>query len=258
MVYNIYVIINYKEVNKMEYKIKINEFEGPFDLLLHLIKEANIDIYEIKLEKITKQYLDYIQAMEKLNLSIASEYLVMAAELIELKSKSLLPKEEKLETDEYEEDPRANLIRRLIEYKRYKEVTKELKILETERKDIHTKLPASLIEYSDQKVIKNNGEITVDDLWQAFLKFIERKNLEKPLITTVTTKEISLIERTKAIRQILKTKKRVTLVELFTEWTRPFIVTTFLSILEMTKMGELIIKQDYHCEDIYLEKRGCE
>ena len=110
----------------MRYEVKINEFEGPLDLLLHLIKQSNIDIYEISLEEITNQYLDYIKQMEKLNLDIASEYLVMASELLEYKSRSLLPKKE-IEDDEYEEDPKEELIKRLVDYKKYKEVTETCK-----------------------------------------------------------------------------------------------------------------------------------
>ena len=103
----------------MEYKVMINEFEGPLDLLLHLIKENNIDIYDIKIEEITKQYLDYIKKMKELNLSIASEYLVMASELLEMKSKMLLPKREEETLDDFEEDPRELLIERLLAYKQY-------------------------------------------------------------------------------------------------------------------------------------------
>ena len=101
----------------MEYKVILNDFEGPLDLLLHLIKQSNISIYDISIDQITKQYMDYINKMEELNLTVASEYLIMAAELIEIKSSSLLPKQETHE-DEYEEDRREKLISRLIEYER--------------------------------------------------------------------------------------------------------------------------------------------
>ena len=113
----------------MEYRVTINDFEGPMDLLLHLVKENNIDIVELNVESITEQYLNYIKEAEELNLDIASEYLTLAAELIEIKSISLLPKKVVLE-DEYEEDPREKLIQRLIEYQKYKEVTETFKVLE--------------------------------------------------------------------------------------------------------------------------------
>ena len=131
----------------MEYKVILNDFEGPLDLLLHLIKQSNISIYDISIDQITKQYMDYINKMEELNLTVASEYLIMAAELIEIKSSSLLPKQETHE-DEYEEDRREKLISRLIEYEQYKNITKSLKDLETSRKDIYTKLPSELTEFN--------------------------------------------------------------------------------------------------------------
>ena len=103
----------------MDYKFVINDFEGPLDLLLHLVKTSEMDIYDISVEKITEQYLEFIRRMEEMNLTVASEYLVMAAELIELKSRLLLPNSKNDEDDEYEEDPRENLINRLVEYKKY-------------------------------------------------------------------------------------------------------------------------------------------
>jgi segregation and condensation protein A len=240
----------------MEYKVKINEFEGPIDLLLHLIKEANIDIYDIKLEEVTKSYLDYIKAMEKLNLSIASEYLVMAAELIELKSKSLLPRKHDEESDDYEEDPREILIKKLIDYKQYKEITNVFKELEHNRQFIFTKLPTNLSDYSDYKAIKNTGELSVDDLVQAFHNFLKKKELEKPLHTTITKKELSVNERTRDIRNILKKNKKMEFEELFDTFTKEYIVVTFLSILELAKQEEIIITQDNHFDKIYLELKG--
>ena len=121
----------------MNIEIKINEFEGPLDLLLHLIKESKMDIFDLKVEVITDQYLEYINKMEEMNLDIASSYLVMAAELIEMKSRMLLPRHE--EDEEQEEDPQEQLVNRLIEYQRYKDLTKEFKELEEERHKVYTK-----------------------------------------------------------------------------------------------------------------------
>jgi len=133
----------------MHYEVRIDEFEGPLDLLLHLIKQSNIDIYDISLSDITDQYLDYIKKMEELNLDVASEYLVMASELIEYKSRQLLPKKD-LKEDEYEEDPKEELIRKLIDYKRYKEVTETFKELESVRSNIYTKSPSSISSYDEK------------------------------------------------------------------------------------------------------------
>lgn len=236
----------------MEYKVKINEFEGPLDLLLHLIKEAKVEIWDIKIEEIVEQYLRYIEAMKEMNLDVASSYLVMASELIELKSKMLLPRKEEQQEMEEEIDPREALIQRLVEYQKYKEVTKEFKELEEKRKDIHTKLPESLMEYQEEDTIINS-DLHVEDLMLALKKVLQRKELDKPLKTNVTTKEISISERRKSIKNILKERKKVDFYELFEETTREYIVVTFLTILEMAKKQELTIRQENNFDHIVCE-----
>lgn len=234
----------------MHYEVKIDEFEGPLDLLLHLIKKSNIDIYDISLEEITNQYLDYIKAMKEMNLDIASEYLVMASELLEYKSKSLLPKKE-VENDEFEEDPKETLIKRLIDYKKYKEITSAFKDLESVRSDIFTKTPSNIDEY-DEKVI-NNDDLSVEDLLEAFKKFMTRKEFEKPLNTKITNKELSVSERITSIRKLLKNKKQISFMELFEVHTKDYIVVTFLSILEMSKDREITIEQDDNFGNIIIK-----
>lgn len=235
----------------MQYEFKIDQFEGPLDLLLHLIKQSNIDIYDINLEEITDQYLKYIKDMEELNLDIASEYLIMAAELIEIKSRALLPKSEFIE-DEYEEDPKEELINRLIEYKKYKELTDSFKELESIRSEIYTKLPSNINEYVEGKALKNTEDITIDDLFNAFNKFLDRKEFEKPLKTTITTKEFSVKERINSIKKILSSKKKVSFYDLFETKEKNYIVITFLSILEMLKNNEIIVVQESNFEDIII------
>ena len=234
----------------MEYRIKINEFEGPLDLLLHLIKESAIDIYDIKISEITKQYLDYIKAMEEMNLSIASEYLVMASELIELKSKMLLPKNEEEFEDDYE-SPEETLIRKLLDYKNYKDITKTFKELEQERFNFYTKLPSNIDEYQDEDNICESRDISL--LLDAFAKFIERSEEQKPLHTKITTKEISLKDRIDSIRKILKTKKRIIFTELFEQTNKEYLIVTFLSILQMAKDQELEIEQEDLYQDIFIK-----
>ncbi len=238
----------------MDYSIKINEFEGPLDLLLHLIKQSNIDIYDIEISKITKQYLDYINKMEELNINVASSYIVMAAELMEIKSKSLLPKkdDEEQENDGEEVVSKENLINKLIEYKKYKEMTIPFKELETLRQNVYVKSPEKLNKYLDEK-ITNDGDTSLEDLVEAFKKFLERKNLEKPITTKITNKEYSVKERKHNIKNILREKKKVLFTELFEEKNTGFIIVTFLSILEMTKEKEIIIKQDNNFSDITIE-----
>ncbi len=237
----------------MQYKFVINDFEGPLDLLLHLIKNDEVDIYDISIEKITEQYLSFIKSMEEMNLNIASEYLVMAAELLEIKSKLLLPNKKDLDDDEYEEDPRENLINRLIEYKKYKDMIDTFKYLENERKDIFTKEPINLSEYIDVEK-ENNGDITLDDLISALNNFLKRKEEEKPLQTKITKKELSVTQRTGEIRNIIRKNKKISFFDLFEIVTREYIVVTFLSILEMAKHGEIVITQENNFNNIIIEE----
>ena len=233
----------------MDYKFVINDFEGPLDLLLHLIKTSEMSIYDIKIEKITKQYLDFINSMENMNLSIASEYLVMASELIEIKSRMLLPNKRDMDEDEYEEDPRENLINRLIEYKKYKDMIDTFKVLEEERQDIFTKEPINLSEYRTEEVT-NDGGLSLDDLLNALNNFLKRKEDEKPISTKITKKEISVKDRTVQIRNILSKKKKVSFYDLFEVKTKEYVVVTFLSILEMAKYGEINIVQEGNFDNI--------
>jgi len=235
----------------MDYAVKIDAFEGPLDLLLHLIKESKVDIWDIKIVDIADQYLNYIKSMESLNLNIASEYLVMASELIEMKSKMLLPRYQE-ETEEEEIDPREQLIHKLIEYQKYKEMTKNFKELEEVRHEVYTKAPGSLKEYADNDTVISS-DVTLDDLMNAFEKFLKRKKQEKPLSTTVTKKEITVEERRTSIRNILKEKKKVDFFELFEEVTKEYVVVTFLAVLEMAKKQELTIYQENNFDNIICE-----
>ena len=238
----------------MEYKVTINDFEGPMDLLLHLVKSQNIDIIDLNVEEITEQYLGYIKEAEELNLDIASEYLTLAAELIEIKSSSLLPKKEIIE-DEYEEDPRERLIQRLIEYQKYKEVIPSLKEMEEERKNYFSKSPNNLKEFQDDTNI-NYGDLNLDILMNAFQKFLERKQEEKPLNTKITKKEYSISVRSREIKDVLIRKKKVSFDELFEIVTKDYVVVNFLSILSMAKKGELLITQEDNFSNITLSLKG--
>lgn len=236
----------------MNYEVNIDGFDGPLDLLLHLIKKSNIDIVDININDITKQYLDYINKMEELNLDVASEYLVMAAELLEIKSNSLLPKPE-VEAEE-EEDPRERLIRRLLEYEQYKKVTEEFKELELERQDVYTREPDSLNEFkSDEKI---DYGVNLDDLIEAFKNFINEKENDKPLNTKITNKEYSITKRCSEIKNILKKKKKVNFTELFEVYNKEYIVITFLSILSMARTGDIVIEQESNFNNIVIKEKG--
>lgn len=236
----------------MEY-ISIDNFEGPLDLLLHLVKEANIDICDISIEEITDKYLDYIRYQEDCDINVSSSYLVMAAELMYLKSKSLLPINEKEEEVSEEDITRENLINKLLDYKRYKELTPTFRNLEEERKKIYVKGPENISNYVEYN-LSSSGE--VNDLLEAFRKFLERKDLERPLETTVTNREYSVKERKSGIRNVLKSKGRVYLDELFEKYNKPYVVVTFLSVLEMVKENDIVIYQDNNFDKILLELRN--
>ena len=241
----------------MDYKVTIDNFDGPLDLLLHLIKEQDIDIYDIKIEDITKQYLDYIKAMKELNLSVASEYLVMASELVEMKSKMLLPKRCTDLSDEYEEDPREVLIEKLLLYKRYKEVTSDFKNLEKERKLILTKNPENLSIYAKEE--EKNDSLGIDDLINAFNELLRRKELEKPVATKITRKELSVSEKVNKIKNMLKSKKRINFEEIFDEPVVEEVIISFLSVLEMVKKNEIELSQDCNFKSIIITlKEGVE
>ena len=233
----------------MDYCFTIDKFSGPLDLLLHLIKQSNIDIYDIKIDEITNQYLDYINKMEELNLNIASSYLVMAAELIEMKASMLLQKPE-IEEDEYEEDPKEKLIQRLIEYQNYKDVISKFHDLEIERQQYYTKKASDISDYDIET--KLNDDIELSDLLKAFEKFLQKKEDNKPLNTKITTKEYSITKRSKEIKDIIKSKKRINFIELFDVKTKSYIIVTFLSILVLAKNNDIKLIQENNFENIML------
>ena len=172
---------------------KINDFEGPLDLLLHLIKESKMDIMNIEIEVITDQYMNFLKEQEKMNLEVSSEYLVLASELLEIKSKLLIPNN-KIEETEEEADPREELINRLLEYEAYKNITKVLQEKELIRKDIYTKYPENINNYipEDKEI---HSDVSLDDLINAFQKYYQRQIDNRPLNTKVTLKEISIASR---------------------------------------------------------------
>ena len=234
----------------MEMEFKINDFEGPLDLLLHLIKEAKMDIMNIEIEAITKQYVEFLEKQEKMNLEVSSEYLVMASELIEIKSKLLLPNNKLDEEDEV--DPREDLINRLLEYQAYKDITKVLQEKELLRKDIFTKSPENFNNYIE-KDHEIHSDVTLDDLILAFQKYYQRKLDSKPLNTKVTINEISVSSRRSEIKHLLKKKKKMSFFELFPVMTKEYVVATFLAILEMAKNREIKITQEENFDDIICE-----
>ncbi|MBS4191095.1 segregation/condensation protein A [Bacillus sp. FJAT-49705] len=241
------------------YNVKIDAFEGPLDLLLHLINRLEIDIYDIPVAEITEQYLLYIHTMQELQLDIASEYLVMAATLLAIKSKMLLPKhEEELLENEYsieeEENPMDELVERLIEYRKYKEAAVELKELEQERGLIFTKPPSDLSDFAKEiKPEKTDINVTLYDMLGAFQKLLRRQKLQKPLTTKIARQEIPIEKRMDEILNDLKEYKgRKSFNDLFPIPDREQIVVTFLAVLELIKRKEIHMEQERNFSEIFL------
>jgi len=235
--------------------IMINDFEGPLDLLLHLVKTSKMDIYEISTTYIIEEYLKYINAMQDLNIDVASEYLVMAAELIHLKSKMLIniDDEETNDDDEFSISSEEELRQRIIDYEKYKNSTDNFRKLEENRKEYLTRSPENISEYA--KDIKYNMDLSVEDLINAFLEYKKRLENEKPIDTKITRKELSVKDRIIHIRNILKTKKKIEFTELFESFRKDYVVVTFLSILNMSKNNEIILSQKDNFSPIMIESR---
>lgn len=224
----------------MEYKVNLPVFEGPLDLLLHLIKEQKLDIYDISISEITKHYLEYLDLMQVLNLDIAGDYMVMAAELARIKSKMLLPVEEAGEEEEEEggQDPRAELVEKLLEYKKYKEAAHELRMMETKQGEIFTR-QSEPPEFEEENEFL---EVTLFDLLNAFKRVL--KSVSYKAEYEVTVEIMSVKDKMNLISALLD---RITLVNfeaLFTDTvTKMEIVTTFLALLELIRLGVVRIQQ---------------
>jgi segregation and condensation protein A len=244
---------------KVQYNVKIESFEGPLDLLLHLINRLEIDIYDIPVAEITEQYMLFIRAMKELELDVASEYLVMAATLLAIKSKMLLPKqeeifEEDLVSDYEDDDPREELMHRLIEYRKYKEAAQDLKLLEEERSHVYTKPPSDMSEYSNQSDFQPQTlDVNLYDMLGAFQKLLRRKKLQKPMSTKITRQEIPIEKRMEEI--IIELKNGVgkkNFFDLFPYHIKDHIVVTFLAILELMKNDRVFIEQEDNFSDIFV------
>ena len=230
----------------------INDFEGPLDLLLHLVKMNKMDIYNIDIAVITKEYLNFINQTADLSIDAYSEYLVMASELIHLKSKSLLNTKEKDE-EEYEFTDGDELAARLLEYERIKNLAGDFRELEEKRGEVFTKLPSSLNEYREENTLINS-DISLNDLLNAFELFLKRQRLSEPVNTKITKKELSVEERCLGIKQFLKTKQgKVNFLELFDDVSKPYVIVTFLSVLVLAKNNEIKITQQNNFSDILIE-----
>jgi segregation and condensation protein A len=223
----------------MTYQVKLPIFEGPLDLLLHLIKEHEINIYDIPIAFITRQYLEYVELLKTLNLEIAGEFLIMAATLIHIKSRTLLPKSEITpETEEEGEDPREELIRKLIEYKQYKEAAYFLRDREMYQRNIFTRGTEESI-YEGEDLLT---DVTIFDLLSAFKKVM--KDIVSEDTFEISVDEVSVTEKINSIMEILSVMPQVTFDSLFSDITMKIELTaTFLALLELMRLKLVRIQQ---------------
>ena len=228
----------------MSYKVKLEVFEGPLDLLLYLIKKNELDIYDIPIADITEQYLEYLELMRMLDLNIAGEFLVMAATLIHIKSKMLLPPDEKEMLPEDEEDPREELIRKLLEYKKFKEVAGVLQDLEGQRKKMFTRSTVADIESEDKFF-----EANLFDLITALTRVL--KDVPKEVFQEIVKDEFTVEQKVHDLLHMLVEKPVIYLTELFKNAkSKPEIIATFLAVLELIRLKEIVVVQKKSFDDI--------
>jgi segregation and condensation protein A len=233
------------------YSIKIPVFEGPLDLLLHLIRESKIDIYDIPLAIITRQYLEYIQMMKELNLDIAGDFLVMAATLIHIKSRMLLPPDEEVPSEELE-DPRRELVQRLLEYQAFKEAALGLREKENEWIKIFQREPSS---DEDEEGI-HLSDVNLFDLLDAFKKILETA---PPEVGTITKETLTVKDKMHFIMDTLEGQEAVRFEDLFAGGiTKSQIIVTFIALLELIRLGLMRAYQEREFGNIWVIKQNVE
>ncbi|WP_054024333.1 segregation and condensation protein A [Bacillus sp. FJAT-28004] len=240
---------------------KLDSFEGPLDLLLHLIDKAEIDIHEVSISEITIQYMDYLHAMKELELEVTSEFLVMAATLLAIKSKQLLPKPPIFEED-YEDwpddglDPRDELIQKLVEYRKFKQIAEQLREKEFERSLVYSREPEDMTPFLKEEIVNPVEGLHLSDLINAFQKALRRAS-RRNVVATIHRDEISVKDRIRDIVEVLKQFETVRFSRLIREnMDRHEIVVTFLAILELMKMKHIRCFQHQLFDDIVIHWRG--
>ncbi len=231
-----------------DYKIKLEIFEGPLDLLLYLVKQDEIDIYDISIEHITRQYLEYLQAFKELNIELAGEFIVMAANLIYLKSRSLLPLDQQPpEEDAGEDDPRWDLIRQLVEYKKFKEAAAQLHLRQLEQERIFAREGDSSSALREPLRL---GEVGIFQLINAFQTVIKRVEARQD-VQEIFAERFSVSEKIDIILQRVATGIRLRFSDLFGDVTsRVEVVVTFLALLELIRLKQVRAIQKNVFEEI--------
>ncbi|MBU9714779.1 segregation/condensation protein A [Evansella tamaricis] len=249
----------------MQYSVKLQSFEGPLDLLLHLIQKNDLDLYDIPVKEITDQYMIYIHTMQVLQLDIASEYLVMAATLLHMKSQMLLPAQENELDDEdfeYEEgDPREELMQRLIEYKKFKEAAGDLKERERARSDLFSKPMSDLSNLLSEPLEeeeKANYNVTIYDMLQAFQNISKRNRKRETVFSKIQREDIPIDEKmTQIMNELDLHDGKRKFSELFDrEEDKNHMVIAFLALLELMKANAVFCYQDSNFDEIMIYQKG--
>jgi segregation and condensation protein A len=237
-----------------EYKVKFEVFEGPLDLLLYLIKKEEVDIYEVNLTKLATQFIEHIEVMRMLDLEIAGEFLVMAATLMYIKSRELLTKEQQVQAteEEDEEDPRWELIRQLVEYKKFKDAAVQLQQREIEQENIFARRPGKLDFAAEAP--QRKPEVSIFDLVNAVNSILKRVNQREDL-RDIFEDKWSVSEKIEVMMKLTSEKPIVKFSELFTgEMSRPEVICTFLALLELIRLKQLVCVQSEDFSDIDITK----
>lgn len=227
-----------------EYKVQFEVFEGPLDLLLYLVKKQEVDIYEVNLTRIAEQFIQHIEVMRQLDLEVAGEFLLMASTLMYIKSRELLPVDQQVETGEEDEgeDPRWELIRQLVEYKKFKDVSAQLHGLETRQESLYPRSPVPVV-FETQTQPLRQGDLTVFDLVAAvgvILKRFQGRDSAKDIFED----RFTVSEKIEHLRQLISSKPSFRFSELFAETTsRTEVVVTFLALLELIRLKQIVVAQ---------------
>ncbi len=234
-----------------DYKVRLEVFEGPLDLLLYLIKRDEVDIYDISIERITTQYLEFMDAFKILDLEVAGEFVVMAANLIYLKSRSLLPVSvQPPEEEAEEEDPRWELVRQLLEYKKFKEAAQHLQQREAERENLFARLP----EKPEQAAERPLGEVSVFDLINAFNNILKRID-QKEDLREIFEERFTVSDKIELVMKLTGSGVPLKFTELFSGMaSRGEIVVTFLAVLELVRLKQLRVVQEEVFGEIELRR----
>jgi segregation and condensation protein A len=226
-----------------DYKVKLEVFEGPLDLLLYLIKKEEVDIYDIPIERITNQYMEYLSLMQLLNLEVAGEFLVMAATLMYIKSRMLLPTDQQVTDSEAEEgeDPRWELIRQLVEYKKFKEAAVQLAHREEDQSKLYTRTGDSGIEVDAKEVPL--AEVSIFDLIAAFNEVLKKANAREDF-REIYEERFTVSDKIEEILYTLRDRSEIRFLELFSDSaSRAEVVVTFLALLELIRLKRLRVEQ---------------